>query len=42
RISKIIDLTDDAPQESQKINSNDNESKESGMTMMEKLEYEER
>ncbi|RIB16648.1 hypothetical protein C2G38_2142990 [Gigaspora rosea] len=28
--------------ESQKINSNDNESKESGMTMMEKLEYEER
>jgi len=42
RISKIIDLTDGAPQESQKINSNDNESKELGMSMMEKLEYEER
>ncbi|CAG8751212.1 1934_t:CDS:2, partial [Racocetra persica] len=38
RISKVIDLTDKTLQESQ----SNNELKEPGMTMMEKLEYEER
>ncbi|CAG8794329.1 21034_t:CDS:2, partial [Racocetra persica] len=37
RISKVIDLTDDISQEF-----HDSESKESGMTMMEQLEYEKR
>ncbi|RIB07099.1 hypothetical protein C2G38_2215449 [Gigaspora rosea] len=42
RISIIIDLTDNTSKEFQKINSSDNEPKEFGTTMMEKLEYEER
>ncbi|CAG8806720.1 35626_t:CDS:2, partial [Racocetra persica] len=42
RTSQVIDLTDDTSQESQKINSSNNELNESGMTIMEKLEYEER
>ncbi|CAG8659854.1 26152_t:CDS:2 [Racocetra persica] len=42
QISQVIDLTVDIFQESQKINLDNNESKESDMTMLEKLEYEER
>ncbi|CAG8543277.1 15933_t:CDS:10, partial [Cetraspora pellucida] len=42
RTSQVVNLTDDTSQESQKINSSNNELNESGMTIMEKLEYEER